>query len=74
MNRIPTNAKRPFVFMGMRGFSPIRGGYLSVSNLRGYDPIRKSNLFFYEWRFFRVKACTLAVHNTINTSAIPLVN
>jgi len=55
-----------------RGFSPIRGGHLSTSNLRGFAPIRESHLFFYEWRVFRVKTCTLVAHDTINTSASPL--
>jgi len=57
-----------------REFSPIRGGHLTTSNLRGFAPIRESHLSFYESRVFRVKACTLAAHNTINISASPLVN
>jgi len=57
-----------------RGFSPIRGGHLATSNLRKFAPIRESHLSFYEWKVFRVKACILAVHITINTSANLLVN
>jgi len=57
-----------------RGFSPIRGGHLSTYNLKGFAPIKESHLSFYEWRVFNVKACTLAAHSTINTSASPLVN
>jgi len=73
MERIPTNAKTTFIFMGMERFSPIRGGHLSTSNLRGFRPIRESHLFFYEWRVFRVKTCTLAALDTVNTSASSLV-
>jgi len=76
MERIPTNAKRTFIFMGreLRGLSSIRGGHLSTSNLRGFTQIRESHLFFYEWKVFRVKVCILAVHSTINTSISLLVN
>jgi len=47
---------------------------MSTPNLRGFAPIRESRLSFYEWRIFRIKVCTLVAHNTINTSASPLVN
>jgi len=57
-----------------RGFSSIRGGHLSTSNLRGFSPIRERHMSFYEWRVFRVKACTLVAHSTINISASPLIN
>jgi len=74
MERIPTNAKRPFVFIGMERILSNRGGHLSTSKLRGFAPIRKIHLSFYEWRVFRIKSCTLAAHSTINTGVSPHVN
>jgi len=56
------------------GFSPIRGGHLSTSNLREFAHNRESHLSFYEWRVIRVKACTFAAHSNINTSDSSLVN
>jgi len=57
-----------------RGFPPMKKGYLSTSNLKGFVPMRESQLSPWEWRVFRVKICTLVAFSTINKCTRPLVN